>query len=441
MAMAEAVDVLILSNGPGELATWVKPVVQQLRQQLSENRDVLRISLVLSPCPHASGRETDIARTYPEIDRVQAPQHFFPFLLRGKTAEHWDWRSQGVVLFLGGDQFYPVVIGKRLGYRTIIYAEWEARWQRWIDRYGVMRPEIIDRAAPKYAPKFTLVGDLMAEVGIQHQNTAQNLPRPPAPLSPHPSEELLGLLPGSKATKLAQGVPFLLAIVERIHAVRPQTRFVIPVAPALPLTTLAKFANPQQNPIVHDLGGISAELVTPSEGNPFLKTINGIKINLYTQSPAYELLSQCQLCLTTVGANTAELGSLAIPMIVLLPTQRLDAVPLDGILGLLTYLPGVGTLVTKAVNWWTVRNRGLLAWPNIWAGEEIVPERVGNLEIQSIANLTLDLLDHPAKLAEIRTKLRQVRGQSGAAAKLVQIVQEELDFTPFREGGKGVQVG
>jgi lipid A disaccharide synthetase len=425
--MAKAVDVLILSNGPGELVTWVKPVVQQLRQQLSENRDLLRISLVLSPCPHASGREADIARTYPEIDRVQAPQHFLPFLLRGKTAENWDWRKHGVVLFLGGDQFYPVVIGKRLGYRTIIYAEWEARWHRWIDRYGVMRPEIIDRAAPQYAHKFTLVGDLMAEVGVQSQNPAQNLPRSPAPLASHPSEELIGLLPGSKATKLAQGVPFLMAIAERIHAVRPQTRFVIPVAPALPLTTLAKFADPQQNPIVQDLGDISAELVTPSEGNPFLKTINGLKIELYAQSPAYELLSQCKLCLTTVGANTAELGSLAIPMIVLLPTQRLDAVPLDGILGLLTYLPGVGTLVTRAVNWWTVQNRGLLAWPNIWAGEEIVPERVGNLEIPSIADLALDLLNHPAKLAEIRTKLRQVRGQPGAAAKLVEIVREELE--------------
>jgi lipid-A-disaccharide synthase len=39
------------------------------------------------------------------------------------------------------------------------------------------------------------------------------------------------------------------------------------------------------------------------------------------------------LCLTTVGANTAELGSLAVPMIVLLPTQQLDAMRAwDGLL-------------------------------------------------------------------------------------------------------------
>jgi hypothetical protein len=419
--MVEPVDVLILSNGPGELATWVKPVVQQLRQQLGDDRATLRISLVLSPCPHASGREATIAQSYPEIDRVQAPQHFFPFLLWGKTAEDWDWRKRGIVLFLGGDQFYPIVIGKRLGYRTLIYAEWDARWHQWIDRFAVMQPKILDRVSPKYAHKFAVVGDLMAEVGKESIPSSS----PTSLLSQSPAS-LIGLLPGSKATKLTQGVPFLLAIAELIHQANPQTRFTIPVAPALPLATLAKFADPVQNAIVQDFGGISAELVTPDTGTPFLKTINGLKIELYTQSPAYDLLRQCQLCLTTVGANTAELGSLAIPMIVLLPTQRLDAVPLDGILGLLTPIPGMGTLITKAVNWWTVRNRGLLAWPNIWAGKEIVPERVGILETQAIADLALDLLNHPEKLEQMRTNLRTVRGQPGAAAKLVEMVQAEL---------------
>jgi hypothetical protein len=38
-------DILILSNGPGELLTWVRPVVLELRQQLPQ----ARLSLVLSP--------------------------------------------------------------------------------------------------------------------------------------------------------------------------------------------------------------------------------------------------------------------------------------------------------------------------------------------------------------------------------------------------------
>ncbi|HEY9298882.1 MAG TPA: lipid-A-disaccharide synthase, partial [Phormidium sp.] len=94
-------DILILSNGPGELATWVRPVVKSLRQLLGSDRSSYRISLILSPCPNASGKEVEIAQSYPEIDRVQAPEHFFSFLLTGKTAQNWDWRKNGVILFLG----------------------------------------------------------------------------------------------------------------------------------------------------------------------------------------------------------------------------------------------------------------------------------------------------------------------------------------------------
>ena len=159
------VDILILSNGPGEVTTWVRPVVKALRQKLGNDRDEVRISVVLSPCPNASGKEASIALSYPEVDRVQSASNFFPFLLSGKTAENWDWRNQGVVVFLGGDQFLPVVIGKRLGYKTVVYAEWDARWHNLIDRFGVMKPEVAAKVSPKYAHKFTVVGDLMLEVG------------------------------------------------------------------------------------------------------------------------------------------------------------------------------------------------------------------------------------------------------------------------------------
>ncbi|UBF25719.1 lipid-A-disaccharide synthase [Kovacikia minuta CCNUW1] len=500
-----SIDILILSNGPGELATWVKPVVQTLRQQLGDDREQVRISVVLSPCANASGQEATIARRFPEVDRVQEASHFFPFLLWGKTAENWDWRSQGVVLFLGGDQFFPVIVAKRLGYRSVIYAEWEARWHRWIDRFGVMRPEIATRAGSKYADKFTVVGDLMAEVGrwgageerrkggkgerekekaegrgqraegeasgarsqeseedaeMRRRGDAEDSliqnadsPQPSAlspqssvlnsiqnlklkthnfsstPHTPHPTPHtLIGILPGSKPMKLSLGVPLLLAIAEQIQRIRPDTRFVIPVAPSLDLLTLAQFGDPEQNPVIRRLGWTTAELVTPEATEPFLKTGNGLRADLWTQSPAYELLAQCTLCLTTVGANTAELGALAVPMIVILPTQQMDVMRAwDGLPGLLANLPGVGSAFATAINWLALRRMGLLAWPNIWAKEEIVPELVGELHPEAVAQLAIDLLNHPEKLEAMRTRLRNVRGKPGAAEKLVQLVREEIE--------------
>jgi lipid-A-disaccharide synthase len=434
------IDILILSNGPGELATWVKPMVQALRQQLGDDRTQVRLSVVLSPCANASGQEAAIARRYPEVDRVQEAAHFFPFLLWGKTAEAWDWRSHGVVLFLGGDQFFTVVISRRLGYRSVIYAEWEARWYRWVDRFGVMREDIRTRVPQKYAHKFTVVGDLMAEAGRsgdgeigagegrEAEEAGTKRDETDSSVIPHPSA-LIGLLPGSKPTKLALGVPLCLSIAEQVAAVRPGTQFVIPVAPSLTLTTLAMFANSKENAAIDELGWSAAELVLPTlpDERPFLKTAAGLRVELWTEAPAYKLLSQCSLCLTTVGANTAELGALAVPMLVLIPLQQIDRIRTwDGIPGLLANLPGIGGRVAAMMTRLALKRLGRLAWPNIWANAEIVPELAGDLQPEAITAIVLDLLDHPEKLEEMQTNLRHVRGQGGAAAKLAQVVVETL---------------
>ncbi|MEG4337499.1 lipid-A-disaccharide synthase [Microcoleus sp. D3_18_C2] len=417
-----AVDILILSNGPGELATWVRPAVQALRQQLANAGTQARISVVLSPCPHATGKEAQIASSYPEVDRVQAPEHFFPFLLSGKTAGNWDWYETGVVLFLGGDQFFTVVIGKRLKYRTVIYAEWDARWYRWIDKFAAMKPQVFAKIPQKYAKKFTVVGDLIAEVGNGKSGRAGTGAPPLRKI------ELIGLLPGSKAAKLALGVPLCLSIAQSIHRLRPQTRFVIPVAPTIDVQTLARFADPKQNPCLHLFENASAELHLTE--TPFLQTENNLQVELWTQTPAYDLLSECSLCLTTVGANTAELGSLAVPMIVLIPTQQLDAMKAwDGLPGLLANLPLVGSVFATAINWliWQLGKGKLYAWPNIWAQEEIVPELIGKLEPEVIAQLAIDYLSHPDKLAQMGDRLRAVRGESGAAKKIAELVCEEIE--------------
>ncbi|NET37871.1 MAG: lipid-A-disaccharide synthase [Cyanothece sp. SIO1E1] len=427
--MLQPIDILILSNGPGELATWVRPVVKELRQQLGTNQEQIRISVVLSPCPNASGREAEIAKSYPEVDRVQAAEHFWSFLLWGKTVEDWDWRDRGVVVFLGGDQFFPVIIGRRLRYRTVVYAEWEARWHGQVDYFGVMKANLLDAVAPQYAHKFSVVGDLMADAA---QLTDPSQTPVSELLGLQPETELIGLLPGSKAAKLAQGLPLALAIAERIHQIRPQTRFVIPVAPTLDLRTLAGFANAQKNPILPWVEGATAELVstTQQQDIPVLRTQSGLQVALWTRSPAYDLLAQCCLCLTTVGANTAELGSLAVPMIVLLPTQQLDAMrSWDGLPGLLATLPGVGSTFAKLINWFVLRQINLLAWPNIWAKAPIVPELVGKLQPQPVAEFALDFLNHPEKLADMSRKLRHVRGEPGAAQKLAQLVCRQLNCT------------
>ncbi|MDD1414972.1 lipid-A-disaccharide synthase [Dolichospermum sp. ST_con] len=412
--MTSPVDILILSNGPGEVTTWVRPVVKALRAELGNDRLQVRISVILSPCPHASGKEAAIALGYLEVDRVQAPEHFWQFLIWGKTAQNWEWRNKGVVVFLGGDQVFSVIIGKKLKYKTVVYAEWEARWHNFIDKFAIMKAQVAKNVSAKYADKFAVVGDLMLEAAEDEITSASE--------NSKSKINIIGILPGSKTAKLTQGVPLTLAIAEYVHSKLPQTKFFIPVAPTLDLPTLASFANPENNPFTKAFNFQGASLK-----DNYLITSTGLKVELIQENPAYHLLSQCSLCLTTVGANTAELGALAVPMIVLLPLQQLDAMrSWDGLPGILANLPGVGSSFAKLINWWMAKNKGLFAWPNIWAQEEIVPELVGNLQPEAVGEMVLDLLENPGKLDAMRDKLRSVRGESGAAKKLAILVREEL---------------
>ena len=422
------VDIVILTNGPGEVATWVKPVVQALHARAPD----VRISVMLSPCPHASGQEHITLAQYPEVDRVQSASYFFKFLLTGKTVNSWNWHPEGIVVFLGGDQIYPVLVARRLGYRSVTYAEWDARWLSLIDSFGVMQPDLIAKAPARYRHKFTLVGDLMADV----QATANRKDITEA-LGCAPDDEIIGFLPGSKPVKLSMGMPLLLAIAHNLHTQqslkeRP-LQYVVGVAPNLSLAALISYTDPERNPAVALTQSPPVTLIEPDIGLPYLQIKNGPKVFLWRQFPALDLFSQCALCLTTVGANTAQLGALATPMIVLLPTQQMDgAKVLDGLPGLIARTPGLGAIARKFITpviISTVQKSGkLFAWPNIWAKREVVPELFGPITAEKVSALAHDYLTHPEKLDDMRRTLRHLRGSSGAADKMANLILKTVNY-------------
>jgi lipid A disaccharide synthetase len=422
----EPIDILILSNGPGEIMTWVRPVVQALRSHNFASLTQARISIILAPCPHASGQEAKVAKGFPGVDRVQGPASFWSFLLWGKTEQNWDWHPKGVVLFLGGDQFPAVVAGKRLGYKIVTYAEWTVRWLRWIDGCGVTQSSEKQKVPAQFQSKIYRVGDLIAEAQVIEQPCTDSVTHT---LNLPPGTELVGLLPGSKSMKLSLLLPMGMAIANHLHQVRPGVQMIIPVAPTLTLQALCRYLDPALNPSFELVQGDQANLVEPKDSLlPYLLTAKGARVLLWQRIPAYDLLAQCKLCLTTVGANTAELASLAVPMLVLLPTQQLDAMRAwDGIPGLLANLPLLGTGFAKLINAWVLRQGlGLKAWPNIWAGQEIVPEWVGRILPEMVGDRLVALLNHPTELEQMRAALKRIRGEPGAAQRLAALIQQVL---------------
>jgi hypothetical protein len=371
------------------------------------------LDLVLVPCPNATGSEHRVAAGMELFARILPASRFWWLLLRPRR--YGPWPRQGVVVFLGGDQFWTVLLSARLGYRHLTYAEWVARWPRWNDRIAAMGPAAANRLAARWGKRCTVVGDLMADLSESAQGD-----------SPLPPGQWVALLPGSKRAKLQVGMPFLLDTADRLAAVNGATRFLLPVAPTTSVAELLAYGSPIHNPIAAHYGAGDLELMDTPLGQA-LQTAAGTTILLIEQQPAHGVLSQCRLALTTVGANTAELGALGVPMIVLVPTQHLHVMQAwDGGLGILARLPLLKWLLGAALTAWRMRHHGFLAWPNISAGRQVVPERVGAITPADIAAEAADWLAHPERLEGMRDDLRSLRGQPGAVGALAALVRELL---------------
>ncbi len=405
--------IVLVSNGPGELSTWVRPLARRLHRELPlrplDSDAAVGLRLVLVPCPNATGQEDRVASGWGLFERVWPARRFWWLLLRPRR--HGPWPRRGVVVFLGGDQFWTVLLSARLGYRHLTYAEWVARWPAWNDRIAVMGPQAAARLPERWRERAVLVGDLMADLS---ESARADAPLPPG--------DWVALLPGSKRAKLQVGMPFLLEAADHLAALRPSCRFLLPVASTTSVAELVAMAG-SANPIARFYG--AGQPVR--EGNE-LVTAAGTRIRLLEEQPAHGPLSQCALALTTVGANTAELGALGVPMIVLVPTQHLQVMQAwDGWLGLLARLPLLRRLVGVALTAWRLRRRGHLAWPNISAGRAVVPERVGEVTPSQIAAEAAEWLAQPERLAGMRDDLRSLRGRPGAVAALAGLVRGLLE--------------
>ena len=399
----------MVCNGPGELTTWVRPLAERLRQRALPSTS---LQLVLVPCPNATGSEDAVARRMNLFDRVLPASRFWWLLLRPQR--HGPWPAGGVVVFLGGDQFWTVLLSARLGYRHLTYAEWVARWPRWNDRIAAMGPAAADRLSKRWQQRCEVVGDLMADLSTAARSSA-----------PWPAGEWVALLPGSKRAKLQVGMPFLLRCADDLRARRPQTQFLLALAPTTSVAELQAFAGPS-NPLQRFYGTEEPQLIQ-EDNQRWLVSAAGTRILLVEEHPAHGPLSQCALALTTVGANTAELGALGVPMLVLLPTQHLHVMQAwDGWFGLVARLPLLRWLVGVALTAWRLRNRGFLAWPNISAGRAVVPERVGAITPDQIASEASQWLAAPQRLQGMQEDLRSLRGQPGAVAALSSLVEDLL---------------
>ncbi len=406
----DSLAIIFVSNGPGELATWVKPLAKELHNQIAlssiAKSSSISLNLVLVPCPNATGYEDIAAKKWLQFKKIIKAKDFWKLIF--KPNKFGSWPSNGLVIFLGGDQFWSVLLSARLGYLHMTYAEWIARWPFWNDRIVAMSEKIIHKLPKRVQYRCSVIGDLTADL-----TEAAKID------NPLPSGKWIALMPGSKCAKLKIGIPFFLDVADKISKLMPDCKFLIPLAPTTSIDEIKYFGS-ARNPITkqYKSGIKSIVKANNKDSRGILTTKNSTVIFIQEKHPAYSDLSQCDLALTTVGANTAELGSLNIPMIVVVPTQHILIMEAwDGLVGLLARLPILKWCLGILISFLKLRKRGFMAWPNISAKRMIVPERVGHITPKQIALEAIDWLNSPSRLSGQKADLKALRGERGATKK------------------------
>lgn len=392
-------DVILVANGPGEIAGWAVPLGRALRSLGSSEEVPLRLSLILPPCQFSTGREKDVAASLNLFDRIEDPWDCLKIIAGLKRLAV----SHGArLVHLGGDLWYSERLSRRLGIPAFAYVETSlvARRHRSFTRLFVptasLASELVGRGVPK--TKVRVVGDLRADA-IRSASARASLDGSTFASPRTEDGGLVVMFPGSRAKSFRWLLPFFLQVAIHLKRARPALSIALAISPFLP-PHVARGALEREEKAAGEAGIILLE------------------------GSRWDLLASASLALTIPGTNTLELSMLGIPMIVLLPLQEPGRIPLEGLLEWVGRVPLLGPWIKGlAVRRW-IRKRQFVALPNLSAGREIVPEMIGSITPHEVAAEALRWLEDGEGRRKMVEALRQLHPREGGAA--IQIAREVL---------------
>lgn len=432
-------NVVMTANSPGEVSSWLRPMVAAFRQARPE----ARIHVCLVPCNFASGSEADVARTIPGVSHVHSPAQTLAWALGGRWPRAVA-KEPGLVLFLGGDQVYGALLGRRTGWPAFAYTEGRAAWRGRYLRFFVPHAQARQKALSQGAQKDQVVevGDLMLDGLLRRWPLEEVRER----LELDSRRPVVGLFPGSRRFELVGAFPLMLQTASLLAGRRAGLQFVAALSPFVTREQLAE-ALAREGLFTPPPERLAAALFPEGEeegaGFPWSAQHRAVWVEWVPSRPAgeggdlrsvrllivrgapYDVAQASDLVLTLPGSNTAELAGLGVPMVVLVPGQLMDELPLEGLAGLITGIPWLGPALKRRIILSRAPKVPFTAWPNRRAGRAVVPEvRKLLVTADDVAQQVLALLDDDARRTRMSQELREIMGQPGAARRIAQICLE-----------------
>lgn len=380
----------ILSNSPGEVSAWVRPVVEALVAMGFQ----ARTTLAALPCQYASGMEAACAAQITGIDAAAKYNNIWRESVRssGKT----------LILQLGGDPMFGAMLKLKTGGSWMIYSS-RPRWKSLVDYYFTPDTKCLERfyaagiSCDKYAPVGNLildsVPDIKCEAALREKFGLTQ------------DTYAISFLPGSRPFEYRMGGPFFARSAQLLIKRHPSCRVLMPLAPTVDENILCSALS---NAGLEWSGGNSPQEINC--GNGWIHFI---------RNDTFEAVKVSRLAIAPPGTNNLQIAALGTPLLMVAPLNEAQNIPLDGIAGAAMLTP---RMKSRLVRWYNDKER-FVSQPNRLAGKEIVPEHRRMMTPENVAELASELLDSPEKLAAIKEGYKDVPLERGAADKIAAKVE------------------
>lgn len=403
-----APQVVLVSNGPGELTNWVRPTLRAWRRL----DPTARLSIALIPCQFASGGEAAVAATF-GADAVTTPNAYLRALARGRAPDGLVDAQHGgppVVLSMGGNGALAVRLGRTLRAPVLRYSFVPYRVR------GVQRLFVHDERTARAARRLGTPAGRVEVVG----NLVADALESAAPARPEGDPHVL-LFAGSRDGFAVHLIPFMLALADALAARYPGAGFVWPVSALLSADAIAAGIAGRH---AATLGGVAGR-----RDGDVVHTPGGARVRMADETERPNQVRAATAAVTIPGTNTLELGIAGVPSVVMLPLNRPEIIPLEGPGHWLSLLPIVGRpLKRAAVRLFVERLRYPVSLPNQLTGESLMVEVKGQVSVPGVAAAVAQLLDDREERARRSARLVASMPARGAAERLVRRVCDTLGW-------------
>ncbi len=302
----------------------------------------------------------------------------------------WTPAATPVVLHVGGEFWFSRRLARRWSARAFAFVERAhiARAHRGFERIFVPTPVLKERLGSLGIPdhKIEVTGDPIqdavfadrAPAGCRDGNDA------------HPR---VALLAGSRDSVFSAVFPFWVKTAAALRARAPEVRLLAVVSP---------FVSPsvRRTLLARHHASLDAAGVEVRHGDrPSIRSAD--------------------LALTIPGTNTLELALMRVPTLVVLPFSLAPQIPVEGAIEWLTRVPRLGLALKLALARRYISRRPYLALPNMRAKRLIMPELVGDVTPEQVADEGARLIRDRAARLDLAEALEAIPIEPGASRRIL----------------------